>query len=274
VSFVYLHAGTPFAKKGDMQMMLPKMDVPVNVLEWELFIPDRYRVDRFDGNMVAADLFEHMTLDTAGYGSSGGSGMGAGAGVGAAAAGPMTAMAGQIVGRIVDPTGAALPGATVTVEGGGQRQQVVTNASGVYALSHLPSGPLVVQAQMSGFANVRRSVVFDQRPRQLDIAMPLGGLSETVTVSAEAPVINTRTSETELVIMTNQAQVGAAGQAQSSKPREVDTTPSVNVQNLQRRASGVLPVRMEVPRAGTSHRFLKPLVIDEATVVSFRYKKR
>jgi hypothetical protein len=46
------------------------------------------------------------------------------------------------------------------------------------------------------------------------------------------------------------------------------------VQNLQRRASGVLPVRMEVPRAGTSHRFLKPLVIDEATVVSFRYKRR
>jgi hypothetical protein len=31
---------------------------------------------------------------------------------------------------------------------------------------------------------------------------------------------------------------------------------------------------MEVPRAGTSHRFLKPLVIDEATVVSFRYKRR
>jgi hypothetical protein len=50
--------------------------------------------------------------------------------------------------------------------------------------------------------------------------------------------------------------------------------PSVNVQNLQRRASGVLPVRMEVPRAGTSHRFVKPLVIDEETRVTFRYKRR
>jgi hypothetical protein len=50
--------------------------------------------------------------------------------------------------------------------------------------------------------------------------------------------------------------------------------PSVKVPNLQRRASGVLPVRMDVPRAGTSHRFVKPLVIDEETRVSFRDKRR
>ena len=29
VSFVYLHAGSPFLKKGDMRMTLPKMDLPV-----------------------------------------------------------------------------------------------------------------------------------------------------------------------------------------------------------------------------------------------------
>jgi hypothetical protein len=50
--------------------------------------------------------------------------------------------------------------------------------------------------------------------------------------------------------------------------------PSLNVQSLQRRAAGVLPVRIDVPRAGTSHRFLKPLVVDEETVVQFRYKRR
>jgi hypothetical protein len=48
----------------------------------------------------------------------------------------------------------------------------------------------------------------------------------------------------------------------------------MNVQNLQRKAAGVLPVRIDVPRAGTSHRFVKPLVIDEETVVSFRYRRR
>ena len=56
VSFVYLHSGTPFLKKGDMQMTLPKMDVPVNVVEWELFVPDRFRVDRFAGDMFDAGL--------------------------------------------------------------------------------------------------------------------------------------------------------------------------------------------------------------------------
>ena len=265
VSFVYLHAGAPFAKKGDMQMTLPKLDVPINVLEWELFVPDRYRVDRFTGNVLAADLFEYTT--------GGGQAIGSGAGVGAGiASGPMTAMRGQIVGRIVDSTGAPMPGVTVIVQGGGQRQQVVTDGSGTYALSGLPSGPLVVEGQISGFKTVRRSVIFDQQPRQVDMTMEVGGVTETVSVSAEAPVIDTRTSETGIAITVNQAQTGTMTQA--SKARQVDTTPSVNVQNLQRRASGVLPVRMEVPRAGTSHRFLKPLVIDEASVVSFRYKNR
>ncbi len=62
--------------------------------------------------------------------------------------------------------------------------------------------------------------------------------------------------------------------ARTERPKTETDAPSVNVQNLQRRASGVLPVRMEVPRAGTSHRFVKPLVIDEETRVTFRYKRR
>jgi hypothetical protein len=275
VSFVYLHAGTPFAKKGDMQMMLPKMDVPVNVLEWELFVPDRYRVDRFEGNMVTADLFERTTMTAAGQGvgSAFGVGYAGGLGGGIAAPPPLTATTGQIVGRIVDANGAVIPGATVTVVGGGQRQQAVTDASGTYVLSGLPSGPLVVESQISGFTTVRRSVVFDQRPRQVDMTMPVAGLTETVTVTAEAPVIDTSTAQRSFAVRTDEPR-NAEQSAAQMKARQVDTTPSVNVQNLQRRASGVLPVRMEVPRAGTSHRFLKPLVIDEATVVSFRYKRR
>ena len=39
VSFVYLHAGPAFAKKGEMRMTLPRMDVPISVVEWELFVP-------------------------------------------------------------------------------------------------------------------------------------------------------------------------------------------------------------------------------------------
>jgi len=50
--------------------------------------------------------------------------------------------------------------------------------------------------------------------------------------------------------------------------------PSQNVVELQRRASGVLPVRVDIPRAGTSHQFVKPLVVDQETTVKLRYKRR
>jgi hypothetical protein len=44
--------------------------------------------------------------------------------------------------------------------------------------------------------------------------------------------------------------------------------------NLQKRVSGVLPVRVDVPRAGTSYRFARALVLDEETKVTFNYKSK
>ncbi|MGH9331094.1 MAG: hypothetical protein ACRD09_11660 [Vicinamibacterales bacterium] len=41
-----------------------------------------------------------------------------------------------------------------------------------------------------------------------------------------------------------------------------------------REIRGVLPVRVDVPRAGSSLRFVKPLVADQEAIVSFRYKRR
>jgi len=46
------------------------------------------------------------------------------------------------------------------------------------------------------------------------------------------------------------------------------------VVDLQRRAAGVLPVRIDVPRAGTSYMFVKPLVVDQETIVKLRYKRK
>ena len=65
-----------------------------------------------------------------------------------------------------------------------------------------------------------------------------------------------------------------SGQNAQEAPRSMlNAAPSANVQSLQRRAAGVLPVRVDVPRSGASHRFVKPLVVDEETIVSFRYKR-
>ena len=52
VSFVYMHAGSPFARKGEFQMALPRMDIPIGIVEWELFVPDSYSVKAIDGNVI------------------------------------------------------------------------------------------------------------------------------------------------------------------------------------------------------------------------------
>ena len=49
---------------------------------------------------------------------------------------------------------------------------------------------------------------------------------------------------------------------------------STNVVNLQQRVAGVLPIRVEVPRAGRSFRFVRPLVLDEETKVTFSYRTK
>ena len=46
------------------------------------------------------------------------------------------------------------------------------------------------------------------------------------------------------------------------------SAPSPKVLNLQTRVSGVPPVRVDVPRAGNSYRFVRPLVVDEETKVT------
>ena len=57
VSFVYLSSGSRFGKNGNYDMGLPRLDVPVNLLTWEVSLPDRLEVKQFGGNAFAAELF-------------------------------------------------------------------------------------------------------------------------------------------------------------------------------------------------------------------------
>ena len=128
---------------------------------------------------------------------------------------------------------------------------MITDAAGNFRFSNVPSGQVTVTGELPGFNTIQQSFEFDQRPRQLDLKLEVGAVAETVTVQAEPPLVNTQSSTRQQTFM-----------------------PSENVSNLQRRAAGVLPVRVDVPRAGSSLRFVKPLVVDQEAVVSFRYKRR
>src|SRR5438477_1890902 len=56
VSFVFMHSGAPFARKGDSELTLPSMDLPISMLNWEVFLPERYQVKDFGGDVIAARL--------------------------------------------------------------------------------------------------------------------------------------------------------------------------------------------------------------------------
>ena len=94
----------------------------------------------------------------------------------------------------MDAQGAVIPGATIVAEVSGQRRTAVTGADGRYVISDLPAGPLSVSSQLPGFKTAQRSLTYDQRPRQIDFQMAVGGVRETITVQAEAPLIDMRSS--------------------------------------------------------------------------------
>jgi hypothetical protein len=94
------------------------------------------------------------------------------------------------------------------------------------------------------------------------------GRGETVTVVAEAPVVDVQSARQQIAFDGRQEQ-----QPPKAEPPKLPP-PSQNVINLQRRAAGVLPVRVEVPRAGTSHQFVKPLAVDQEITLELQYKRR
>ena len=139
VSFVYVQSGQPFAKKGRAELVLPKMDIPVALVEWEMFVPDRYRVRRFDGNAMLEPA-PVLMVSSEDIKDGRGSGVGAGE-AGGIGGGEFRPVPGQIVGRVLDSAGAVLPGAIVTASHKGQPlDQAVTNGAGWFILPDVRPG--------------------------------------------------------------------------------------------------------------------------------------
>src|SRR5205814_3299395 len=44
VSFVFMHSGTPFAKKGGSELSLPRMGIPINLVQWEVVHAEESKV--------------------------------------------------------------------------------------------------------------------------------------------------------------------------------------------------------------------------------------
>ncbi len=120
---------------------------------------------------------------------------------------PLTALAqssnGSISGNITDDTGAAIPGVTVSavnVANGTTRTAVSTN-TGHYDIPNLTPGIYRLSAELSGFQPVKydKIVVNVGSDTGLNLKMK-AGVSETVTVTAAAPLVETTKSEVSSVV--------------------------------------------------------------------------
>ena len=101
----------------------------------------------------------------------------------------------SISGRITDPTGAAVTGATVTAKNleTGALRSTVTDDRGRYSLLSLAVGQYEVRVSKQGFQEEVRSgihLVVGQEAR-VDMALHIGEVTEQVKVNAEIPIVST-----------------------------------------------------------------------------------
>src|SRR6185436_6323113 len=112
---------------------------------------------------------------------------------------------GTIKGRIVDAQGLAVPGATVTVTGTQGAKNTVTDGEGRFTLPFLTPGAYAVRAELQGFKAVEQKAVGVSLGQTVDLSlkMDVGGLAETVQVTASTPVVDTATTTSGAVLSSN-----------------------------------------------------------------------
>jgi hypothetical protein len=263
VSFVFLHSGAPFAKKGGAELTLPSMDIPISLLHWEVFLPERYKVKDFGGDVIAANLVPTAFSEVIAVNEL------------EAPAGKISTSArietfpGQMGGYVVDPSGAVIANSRVTItsQETGATRTALTDSQGQWLIAGLPSGSYKAQADATGFKRGTFNLHYDaDQPSLYNFSLSVGAVMETVEVTAEAPQI--AATESAMVSGRNISSLPKLA------PGAVGQNASANVVNLQKRVAGVYPVAIDVPRAGTSFAFVRPLVLDEETKVTFSYKSR
>jgi Carboxypeptidase regulatory-like domain len=128
-------------------------------------------------------------------------------------AGPAAAQStsGAVAGTITDTQGGVLPGVTLTVTNAdtGVARTSVTEGDGRYRFAGLQPGRYDLKAELQGFGTVEvKSIVLTiglEYPK--DIQMGVQTLQESVTVTGEAPVVETTRTEVGAVVTQEQISV-------------------------------------------------------------------
>ena len=260
VSFVYQTNGPRFAKTGSYNLGLPKLDIPINVLSWEVALPERLEVKQFGGNALSADLLPVAAANTFISDDIDGEDYNANNWV---ASDLSNLGRGQLGGIVVDLQGALVVGAEITVTNKQTNTSlsVTADGNGQWVVSNMPPGPVQIAISAPGFKKATYDLNLQaSKPLRLGTTLEVGQIQESVTITDSGGALSTESRKIEDMVRKNQtAQLN---------------TQSQNVFNLQRRVAGILPVAVEVPRSGRSYRFVRPLVLEEETQITFQYKTR
>jgi hypothetical protein len=107
---------------------------------------------------------------------------------------------GMIFGRVLDPQSAPVAGSVVTVTNTdtGLSSGLMTNASGYYEAQLLLPGKYAVAAESQGFKKaIRSGIELAVAARlQIDLQLQLGAVTESINLSAEAPLLETNSVST------------------------------------------------------------------------------
>lgn len=112
----------------------------------------------------------------------------------------------SVTGTVKDPQGAVIPGVAVTLISetrGTQLPEVFTNASGDFTFANVSPDRYTVQVTMEGFKTEKRTGVVVSAGDRMSvgaIAVEVGGLTDTVQVKAESPIVQTTSGERSFTV--------------------------------------------------------------------------
>ncbi len=112
---------------------------------------------------------------------------------------------GSILVKVIDEQGAVVPGVTVTISSPALvtgQMVATTDAGGVYRFPSLAPGTYSVKLDLTGFQSMLRPniVVSVGGTTPVDLTLTVAKMAETVTVSGEAPVIDTTSANVSVTL--------------------------------------------------------------------------
>ena len=117
---------------------------------------------------------------------------------------------GALTGTVTDPKDLPIEGVAVVVKNAdtGIETPLTTNSSGIYVAPYLQPGNYEITATKSGFQSVvtKQAVIHVGEKLTIDVQLPLAGQQSSISVTTEAPVLETEKTEQSQTVTENQVQ--------------------------------------------------------------------